>query len=44
MGKIFMIAVLSASFVRMVDSYFYYGRNTDAVLSMTQHILRSFGL
>ena len=44
MGKIAMIAALSAVLVRMVDYYFYDGRYTDAAIAMTQDMLRSFGI
>jgi hypothetical protein len=44
MGKIAMIAALSAVLIRMADNYFYYGRYTDAAMFLAHDMLRSFGL
>ena len=44
MGKIVMIAALTAVLVRVTDNYFYYGRYTDAVMSMAHDVLRSLGI
>jgi hypothetical protein len=44
MGKIVMIAALTAALIRMVDSHLYYGKYTDAAMFMAREILRSFGM
>lgn len=44
MGKIVMIAALTAALVRMADNYLYYGRYTDAAMFIGREILRSWGV
>lgn len=44
MGKIGMVAALSAVLIRTADNYFYYGKYTDVVMFMVRDILRSFGI
>jgi hypothetical protein len=43
MGKIVMIATLTAVLIRMADSYLYYGKYTNAAMFMAREVLRSFG-
>jgi len=43
MGKVVMIAALSAALIRTLDNYLYYGRYTDALMFMARDILRWFG-
>lgn len=44
MGKLVMIAALTAALLRMADNYLYYGRYTDTAVSMAREIMRSFGV